>query len=67
MQSLHNAFVINSSKFLIKPHFLDADKSLLVNIEGLNPNRTLHDVFVNFEPVTMTQMLINEILEIIYE
>lgn len=34
-----------------KPHFLDADPQLLRNVEGLKPNRSAHDVFVNFEAV----------------
>lgn len=32
-----------------KPHFLDADPQLLQSVEGLHPNRSAHDVFVNFE------------------
>lgn len=35
-----------------KPHFLDADEELLQNIEGLMPNRSAHDIFVNFEAVS---------------
>lgn len=32
-----------------KPHFLDSDPMLVDNIIGINPNRSLHDVYVNFE------------------
>lgn len=32
-----------------KPHFLDSDAELIDSIVGLNPNRSLHDVYVNFE------------------
>lgn len=32
-----------------KPHFLDADPVLLQSVEGLNPNRSAHDIIVNFE------------------
>jgi hypothetical protein len=35
----------------VKPHFLDADPFLLNGIEGLHPNRSEHEVFVNFEAV----------------
>lgn len=35
-----------------KPHFLDADPELLEKVEGLHPDRALHDVFVNFEAVS---------------
>ena len=34
-----------------KPHFLDADKSLLKSIEGIKPDRKLHDNFLQFEMV----------------
>lgn len=34
-----------------KPHFLDADPELLKKVEGLSPNKSAHDVFVNFESV----------------
>ncbi|CAO1440533.1 unnamed protein product [Diamesa serratosioi] len=32
-----------------KPHFLDSDVELLDSVTGLSPNRSLHDVYVNFE------------------
>ncbi|CRK91548.1 CLUMA_CG005205, isoform A [Clunio marinus] len=37
-----------------KPHFLDTDPKLLENVGGLNPNRTIHDVFVNIEGISGT-------------
>ena len=34
-----------------KPHFLDADKSLLKAVDGLKPVKTLHDNYLQFEMV----------------
>ncbi|KAL7019297.1 hypothetical protein ACKWTF_011068 [Chironomus riparius] len=39
-----------------KPHFLDADESLLRAVEGLHPNRSEHDVIVNFEAISGTPL-----------
>lgn len=33
------------------PHFLNADPSLLDNIDGLSPNREEHAIFMHFETV----------------
>lgn len=40
---------VGSPVYGSKPHFLDTDPALLENVTGLNPNRSLHDVYVNFE------------------
>lgn len=52
-------WVTSSNKYLwvllcagSKPHFLDADPQLLMAVEGLSPNRSMHDVMVNFEAVS---------------
>jgi hypothetical protein len=34
-----------------KPQFLDADDSLVRNVDGLNPNREEHDIFLHLEMV----------------
>lgn len=52
---LYQKVSITFSDFKIKPHFLDADKSLLEKVDGLRPNRSKHDVFVNFEPVIFSR------------
>ena len=39
--------------FVSKPHFLDADKSYLDGVNGLHPNRSLHDAFLEVEPVSL--------------
>jgi len=38
--------------FLSKPQFLDCDPSVLNNVEGLSPNRALHDSYISVEPNT---------------
>ena len=35
-----------------KPHFLDGDPILLEKVNGLNPNRELHESFLDVEPIT---------------
>jgi hypothetical protein len=40
----------NGAPFLIsKVHFLDADPELIKNVDGLKPNRSLHDIRIQFE------------------
>ena len=34
-----------------KPQFLDADEKLLINVEGLKPDRKEHDIFLYLEMV----------------
>lgn len=34
-----------------KPHFLDTDEKLLRDVDGLNPNRNEHDIFLELEMV----------------
>jgi len=36
---------------LSKPHFLDGDKSLRNNVQGMTPDKELHDLYVDVEPV----------------
>lgn len=43
-----------SAPFIIsKPQFLDADEKLQRNIDGLNPNRDEHDIFLHLEMVSV--------------
>ena len=35
-----------------KPHFLDGDPELREKVQGLHPNRSLHDIEVDVEPIT---------------
>lgn len=35
-----------------KPHFLDGDPALLEKVNGLSPNRALHESFLDVEPTT---------------
>ncbi|CRL04099.1 CLUMA_CG017212, isoform A, partial [Clunio marinus] len=39
-----------------KPQFLDADETLAKNIDGLNPNRAEHDIFLHLEMMTSTPL-----------
>lgn len=37
------------------PHFYQSDPSLLEAVEGLKPNKTLHDTFFKIQPVCFDQ------------
>jgi len=37
---------------LSKPHFLDADPFYREQVIGMKPNRELHDISINVEPIT---------------
>ena len=47
---LHNYF-IDLPLFASKPHFLDGDPFYLRDVEGLHPNRSRHDSYIDVEPV----------------
>ncbi|XP_011405711.2 PREDICTED: lysosome membrane protein 2-like [Amphimedon queenslandica] len=44
----------NAPFFISKPHFLDGDPQLVTNITGLHPNKSVHDSYLNVEPITGT-------------
>lgn len=37
--------------YVSNPHFYLADPALLADVEGLRPNKTLHDTFFKIQPV----------------
>ena len=39
------------------PHFLDADRSVQVAVEGLGPDEVLHRSFADIEPITGSKIL----------
>ena len=43
--------------FVSKPHFLDADESYLHGVNGLHPNRSINDSFLEVEPVSLILIL----------
>lgn len=42
--------------FVSKPNFLDADKSYLDGVIGMHPNRSIHEAFLEVEPVSLKQV-----------
>lgn len=40
--------------YISNPHFYQSDPSLLEAVEGLKPNKTLHDTFFKIQPVRST-------------
>lgn len=49
-----------------KPHFLDADASLLANVSGLSPDSSRHELFVDIEPTTGTTVAVHNRVQINY-
>ena len=50
--NLTAVFEENAPVFASKPHFLDADPSYRNNVTGLEPDRSLHDSYLDVEPIT---------------
>jgi lysosome membrane protein 2 len=50
--------------FVSKPHFLDADPYYLSQLDGLNPNRSLHETIIAVEPYTGVTMYAHKRLQI---
>ncbi|MFX0017266.1 MAG: hypothetical protein ACFFBT_07600 [Promethearchaeota archaeon] len=50
--------------FLSKPHFLDASSHLKDSVSGLNPNETLHDIYIDVEPLSGAVMNAGERIQV---
>ena len=50
--NLTAVFEESAPVFASKPHFLDADKGYLDNVTGMDPVRSLHDSYLDIEPIT---------------
>eukprot|EP01114_Cavostelium_apophysatum_P019551 TRINITY_DN6337_c0_g1_i1.p1 TRINITY_DN6337_c0_g1~~TRINITY_DN6337_c0_g1_i1.p1 ORF type:complete len:506 (+),score=96.29 TRINITY_DN6337_c0_g1_i1:35-1552(+) len=50
--------------FLSKPHFLDADPCYREAVVGMAPNRTLHDINIDVEPITGKTMSAQKRLQV---
>ncbi|TXT67618.1 MAG: hypothetical protein BAJALOKI1v1_40021 [Promethearchaeota archaeon] len=59
-QGLINAQPIERFKgapvLVSKPHFLDADPSVITSVEGVNPDRMMHETFIDVEPISGATM-----------
>jgi hypothetical protein len=53
--------------FLSKPHFLDAEPSLLAAVVGLSPNREIHDTTLDIEPNTGALCRVQNRAQVIYQ
>lgn len=53
--------------FISKPHFLDADPSLVSSVVGLSPNRAIHDTYVDIEPNTGALCRVHNRVQVIYQ
>lgn len=45
-----------------QPHFYQADHTLMDAIVGLKPNKTLHQAFVDVDPVSIAMTYLTHIL-----
>lgn len=45
------------SGFISQPHFLNADEKFVQAIDGLKPNKQIHDFLIHFEPVIILVLL----------
>jgi hypothetical protein len=50
--------------FLSKPAFLDADASLLDHLDGVVPDASKHDTFIDVEPITGLSMNVRKRLQV---
>ena len=53
-----------SPAYASKPHFLDGDPALLLNVSGLSPDRDRHDLFVDIEPTTGVTVAVHNRVQI---
>ena len=50
--NLTAVFEENAPVFASKPHFLDAAPGYQDNVTGMEPDRSLHDSYLDVEPIT---------------
>ena len=60
----NSSIMPGSPAYASKPHFLDGDPALLLNVSGLSPNRDLHDLFVDIEPTTGVTVAVHNRVQI---
>eukprot|EP01117_Protostelium_nocturnum_P012466 TRINITY_DN459_c1_g1_i1.p1 TRINITY_DN459_c1_g1~~TRINITY_DN459_c1_g1_i1.p1 ORF type:complete len:497 (+),score=126.34 TRINITY_DN459_c1_g1_i1:1875-3365(+) len=51
--------------FLSSPHFLDADPFYLSQVDGLQPNRSLHETSLDIDPITGITLSVRKRLQIV--
>jgi lysosome membrane protein 2 len=56
----------NMPIFMTKPHFLDASPAVLSYIDGMQPDASLHDTFVDVEPITGIVMRVLRRLQVTF-
>jgi hypothetical protein len=65
---MQNLTIVATTPFFIsKPHFLDADPSLVAAVTGLSPNRAIHDTYIDIEPNTGALCRVHNRVQVIYE
>jgi hypothetical protein len=50
--------------FVGKPHFLDADPALATAVTGVSPNASIHDTFIDVEPISGATMQARKRLQV---
>lgn len=65
---MQNLTIVATTPFFIsKPHFLDADPSLVAAVVGLSPNRAIHDTYIDLEPNTGALCRVHNRVQVIYQ
>ena len=57
-------FIIDRPVFFSPPHFYLGDHSLVDDINGMHPNKTLHETYIDVEPVSITLLTISSALKV---
>lgn len=64
-EQFHEIKILGAPVYLSNPHFFQADPSLIAEVEGLKPNRTLHQTYFKIQPVPFVLYLIFLLIEIL--
>lgn len=58
-EQAHEINILGAPVYLSNPHFFQADPSLIAEVEGLKPNRTLHQTYFKIQPVPLSSCVLN--------
>jgi hypothetical protein len=58
--------MLGAEVFVSKPHFLDGDSSLVAGVDGVGPDRSLHDIFLDVAPHSGATLRAQKALQVVY-
>lgn len=59
--------MVGAQVFVSTPHFLNGDLSLLNGVDGLSPDASLHDTYLDIEPKTGATLRAQKALQVAYQ